>query len=175
MNASESDFWPGEYRFCPMCAGELAAGHRAGRRRMVCSRCDWIHFRDPAVGAAVVVFDEAARILLVERGPGSTRAGRWCIPAGYVDYGEDVREAAARELREETGLEATVGEVLQVTSNFHDPTKLSVGIWFAGTVTGGSLRPGDDAVDARFFALDDLPALAFETDEALIDRKLRAP
>lgn len=46
-------------------------------------------------------------------------------------------------------------------SNFHDPAKLTVGIWFAGTVTGGTLQAGDDA---KFFALDELPPLAFPTD-----------
>jgi ADP-ribose pyrophosphatase YjhB (NUDIX family) len=86
-----------------------------------------------------------------------------------VDYGEDVREAAARELREETGLTAEIGSVMQVVSNTHDPAKLTVGIWFAGTVTGGTLAAGDDAVDAGWFSLDDLPPLAFETDRLLLD------
>lgn len=126
------------------------------------------------MGAAVVIFDEAGRLLLVRRAPGATRAGRWSIPAGFVDYGEDVRAAAARELEEETGLVADVGEVLHVASNFHDPAKLTVGIWFAGRVTGGVLRAGDDADDVGFFGLDDLPPLAFETDRQLLERWLGA-
>ena len=91
-----------------------------------------------------------------------------------MDYGEDVREAAARELREETGLEAEVGDPLFVASNFHDPAKLSVGIWFEGRLTGGTLQAGDDAVAAGWFALDELPDLAFETDAALIGRMTSA-
>lgn len=166
----DGEFWPGEYRFCPMCQASLEPAVRAGRHRMTCPVCGWIHFRDPAVGAAVVVVDSVGRLLLVRRGPGATQSGKWCIPAGYVDYGEEIREAAARELREETGLESAVGDVLQVMSNFHDPAKLSVGIWFSGRITGGSLRPGDDAVDAGWFAFDDLPELAFETDRALVKR-----
>ena len=54
-----------------------------------------------------------------------------------------------------------------------DPAKLTVGIWFAGTVTGGTLVAGDDADAVGWFHLDDLPSLAFETDEELFER-LRA-
>ena len=107
-------------------------------------------------------------MLLIRRGPRATRPGLWAIPAGYVDYGEDVRKAAARELLEETGLTAEIGEPVWVQSNFHDPAKLTVGIWFAGTVLGGRLEPGDDAEEAAFFALDDLPPLAFSTDVAYL-------
>ena len=136
--------------------------------RMVCPGCGFIHWRNPGVGAAVVLFDDTGRLLLIRRGPRATRPGLWAIPAGFVDYGEDVRAAAARELEEETGLIVTVGAPVFVASNFHDPAKLTVGIWFAGTVIGGSLAPGDDADDADWFHLADLPPLAFETDEALI-------
>jgi ADP-ribose pyrophosphatase YjhB (NUDIX family) len=120
------------------------------------------------VGAAVVVWDDAGRILLIKRAEGATQPGLWAIPAGYVDYGEDVRQAAARELQEETGLIADVGEVVWVASNFHDPAKLTVGIWFAGTITGGKLAAGDDADEAEFFATDQLPPLAFDTDAAYL-------
>jgi ADP-ribose pyrophosphatase YjhB (NUDIX family) len=51
---------------------------------------------------------------------------------------------AARQFLEETSLEVDLGEVLSVHSNFHDPERLTVGIWFAGRVMGGALRPGDD-------------------------------
>jgi ADP-ribose pyrophosphatase YjhB (NUDIX family) len=114
------------------------------------------------------VFNAGDELLMVRRGPKATRAGLWSIPAGYVDYGEDVREAAARELLEETGLIAEIGDVVFAASNFHDPSKLTVGIWFAGVVTGGALEAGDDADDAGWFDLDDLPPLAFETDEAFL-------
>lgn len=165
--------WPGEYAYCPKCTHELEDRRIGGSIRRACPNCDFIHWRNPGVGAAVVVFDDAGRLLLVKRAEGATKPGFWSIPAGFVDYGEEIREAAARELWEETGLEAEVGEPMFVASNFHDPEKLTVGIWFEGTVTGGSLQAGDDAEEAGYFALDDLPPLAFETDEALIEQ-LRA-
>lgn len=140
------------------------------RPRMVCPQCDFVHWRNPGVGAAVLIRDDRGGVLLVRRAPGATRPGLWSIPAGFVDYGEEIRSAAARELREETGLIAEVGEVVHVASNFHDPAKLTVGIWFEGTVVGGVLEAGDDADDVGFFALDALPELAFETDVTLLRR-----
>jgi ADP-ribose pyrophosphatase YjhB (NUDIX family) len=147
---------------------KLTAAEIGGSTRMRCPACGFIHWRNPGVGAAVVLFDDRSRILLVKRAESATRPGLWSIPAGFVDYGEEIRDAAARELREETGLEADVGDVVWVASNFHDPAKLTVGIWFAGTVTGGELAAADDADDAAFFALDDLPPMAFETDVAYL-------
>ncbi len=156
-----------------MCTTALEDRRIGGSTRRVCPNCDYVHWRNPGVGAAVVVFDNDGRLLLVKRAEKATRPGFWSIPAGFVDYGEEIREAAARELREETGLEVVVGEPVFVASNFHDPHKLTVGIWFDGVVTGGTLEAGDDAEEADFFSLDELPPLAFETDEALIARLRR--
>jgi ADP-ribose pyrophosphatase YjhB (NUDIX family) len=166
--------WPGEFTFCPHCATRLGRRDMGNRPRMVCPDCGFVHWRNPGVGAAVVVRDNRGRVLLVRRAPGATRPGMWSIPAGFVDYGEEIRAAAARELLEETGLVAEVGQVVHVASNFHDPAKLTVGIWFEGTVVGGTLEAGDDADDAGFFGLDELPELAFDTDVELL-RRLGAP
>ena len=160
--------WPGEYTYCPMCTAVLEWRQIGDAKHMRCPECGYVHWRNPAVGAAVVVFDDEGRILLIRRGPGMTREGYWAVPAGFVHYGEEIREAAARELEEETGLIADVGDVVWTQSNFHDPAKLTVGIWFAGTVTGGELQAGDDADDAGFFAFDELPPLAFPTDVAYL-------
>ena len=162
--------YPGEFTYCPQCTARLERREAYGRRRNVCPECGFIHFRNPGVGAAVVIRDEAGRILMVRRAPGASREGYWSIPAGFVDYGEEVRTAAARELLEETGLEAEIGEVAFVASNFHDPAKLTVGVWFEGTVTGGTLQAGDDADEVGFFPLDDLPELAFDTDREFLGR-----
>jgi ADP-ribose pyrophosphatase YjhB (NUDIX family) len=162
--------WPGEFIYCPMCAARLDRRQAGGRQRPTCPSCGYIHFRNPGVGVAALIEDTDGRILMIRRGLRATQPGLWAIPAGYVDYGEDVREAAARELLEETGLEVAIGEPVFVASNFHDPEKLTVGIWFRGTVLGGKLVAGDDADEAGYFALDDLPPLAFDTDRALFDR-----
>ena len=160
--------WPGAFTFCPDCGCRLTTREVHGKPRPACPECGFVHWRNPAVGAAVVLWDDEGRILMVKRAPGASRAGYWSIPAGYVDYGEEVRAAAARELREETGLIAEIGEPVSVASNFHDPAKLTVGVWFAGTIVGGELMAGDDAEEAAWFGLDDLPELAFDTDREFL-------
>jgi ADP-ribose pyrophosphatase YjhB (NUDIX family) len=140
--------------------------------RLVCRECGKALYVNPAVGVAVVV-RRGNDILWGRRSSGRHR-GAWCIPCGYVEWGEDVRAAAAREFQEETGLEVEIGEILAVHSNFHDPARLTVGIWFAGKVAGGKLAPADDLQEAAFFPLDDPPQpLAFPTD-LLVVEELRA-
>ena len=160
--------WPGEALFCQRCGTPLERRSLHGHERGVCPSCGRIDFRSPSVGVAVVIVDDQRRLLMVQRAETATKPGLWCIPAGFMDYGEDVRAAAARELVEETGLVAEIGSPIFVASNFHDPEKLTVGIWFQGEIVGGELSAGDDASDVGWFSLDDLPQLAFETDGALI-------
>ena len=91
--------------------------------------------------------------MLLGRRSRGVYAGKWCIPCGYVEYDEDVREAAMREFHEETGLTVTAGEVVAVHSNFHNPAMHTVGIWFRGQVTGGEMRAADDLSEVAYHSL----------------------
>jgi len=102
--------------------------------------------RPPVECAGALVRDEVGRLLLVRRGR-EPAAGLWSLPGGRIEPGETAAEAAAREVREETGLDVEIGPVL-----------ITAVIWgggfrvqdFAATIVGGELRAGDDAAEVRW-------------------------
>ena len=100
---------PRSYRYCPCCGTALTRQGLHGRERLVCPACQFIFWHNPVVGVAVIVM-QGDHIVLARRARGVYK-GAWCIPCGYVEYDEDVRQAAQREFQEETGLLVERGNV----------------------------------------------------------------
>ena len=156
------------YSFCPLCGGdlELRSLKASEPDRLVCVRCGYVFYLDPKVAVGTIIRDERNHIVLVRRAiePGY---GKWVFPGGFVDRGEDVKAAAIREAREESGLEVRLDRLINVYSY---PGRAPVIIVYAATMTGGCLACDDESSEGRFFAQDEIPwdELAFRsTHEAL--------
>jgi 8-oxo-dGTP diphosphatase len=110
----------------------------------------------PAVAVGLVARDRAGRLLLVKRANPPAK-GRWSLPGGRVEAGETIVEAAVRELREETGLEATVGEVAGVVERIGEGHHFVIVDLWAELAGGAVPAAGGDAADARLVELARLP------------------
>jgi 8-oxo-dGTP diphosphatase len=126
----------------------------------------------PPLAADVVALagEPPASVLLIERGSPPFK-GSWALPGGFVEAGERVAAAAARELAEETGIEAGELTLLGVYDTpERDPRGPTVSVVQLMRVASELEAHGaDDAADARWFALDALPPLAFDHAQVIAD------
>ncbi len=132
----------------------------------------------PAVTVDMAVIrkkEDRYELLLIQR-KNDPFAGKWALPGGFVDMDETVEDAAARELYEETNLQNIALEQFHVFSEpGRDPRGHTVSVVFIGALNEEQeIKGKDDAKEARWFPLSDLPPLAFDHDEIveMIRKKL---
>lgn len=116
----------------------------------------------PIVGVGIVCF-RGDEVLLIRRGK-PPRAGSWSLPGGRQKLGETVRDCAARELRQETGIKAEIGPLVDVVDSLTRDGDGGVQyhytlVDFRADWTGGTPRAGGDAAEARWFAPHELEVL----------------
>lgn len=155
-------------KFCPRCGAAIADADGEGRPR--CAACGFIHYRDPKLSAVVLVEDGEGRLLYVLRGH-EPAMGEWAWPSGFVDAGEAVEAAAAREVLEETGLEVEIGGLLGLWSR---PGGAVVAAAYWARPTGGALRPGPETRGAEWRPAEPPPAPAFPHDAEILAAWRRA-
>jgi len=176
-NAAAAGFFPvndlSAIRFCVLCGAPMQMQERFGRLRPVCTSCGHIHFQEPKVAAAVLV-EREGMILLVRR-VNEPQRGKWSLPAGFIDAGEDPKEAAVREVFEETGLQVRITDLLDVTGGREYSNGADIVILYTGEIEGGELAAADDADAAAFFAYEALPAMAFRSTQKAIENRQRKP
>lgn len=157
---------PPEIVYCSRCGAKMITRRVGDKPRRACPACGFIHFTDPKVGVGVCVVQDG-KVLLVRRVMEPER-GKWSVPAGFVDAGEDPADVAVRETMEETNLRVAVEGLIDV---FHNPLEqggASIFILYRARLLDGEMQAGDDADRVGFFPLHALPPLAFASTKEMI-------
>jgi ADP-ribose pyrophosphatase YjhB (NUDIX family) len=97
--------------FCHNCGGELVSGTPPGddRERDHCLQCGYVHYVNPRILVSCIVHNDD-KILWIKRGL-EPQKNLWAMPAGFMEVGESLQQAAVRELDEETGLQIPAGQL----------------------------------------------------------------
>jgi len=162
------------YKYCPYCSNILNLQKNGQKKRLFCTKCNkYIYCHTPQTAACIVLSKENM-ILLVKRKNDPFKE-LWSLPAGFVEYGENPRDAAIRELNEEIGLKAKYDRVVGVYLADDHPKTFSILTVTKVKEVKGKLKPADDASEAEYFDPKSLPKMAFKTQVKAIEDCLNLP
>ena len=127
-----------------------------------------MNYKSPKLTVDGIVLKDG-KILLIKR-KNQPFENMWALPGGFVDYGEKTENAAIREMFEETGLKTEINHLVGVYSDPNrDPRGHTVSVVYLLDVCNGELKGGDDALEAKFFDLNNLPDLSFDHEYIIKD------
>lgn len=132
------------------------------------------NFARPAVTVDSIIFlkdTNRLKVLLIKR-KNEPFKNCWAFPGGFIDIDEDIKDAAKRELEEECGLKnIDLQQFCTVGTPGRDPRGRTISIIYIGStsIKNSEIHAGDDAADAGWFAIDEIPELAFDHKKILHD------
>lgn len=153
-----------EIRFCSHCASPVryaVPDDGDTRVRAICTGCARIHYQNPLNVTGAIVEAPDGRILLCQRAI-APRRGFWTLPAGFMELGETLMAAAARETAEEAGADC---ELVALHSVISAPAAGQVHFFYRARARSVALNPGPETLQAAYFAAQDIDFenLAFPT------------
>jgi len=153
--------------YCPYCANQVVRREMEGKIRDFCIHCSNIFYENPLPVVSCIVVNECREILLVKR-KNEPYKDMWCLPIGFAEADEEVKDAVLRELEEETGITGEIVRLVDVdTVDNYFYGSLAI-VAYEVKRTGGKLHAGDDAKEARFFPIFDLPPLAWASNDKAV-------
>jgi ADP-ribose pyrophosphatase YjhB (NUDIX family) len=149
-------------KFCSNCGAAVTRRVPVGDSlpRWICDACGVIHYQNPLLVVGTIPEYEG-RLLLCRRAI-EPRYGYWTLPAGFMENGETVAQAAARETMEEAGARIEIGEPFSMISV---PYVNQVHVFYRARILDTAFSPGEETLEARLFDEASVPwnEIAFRT------------
>ncbi len=155
-------------RYCTQCGFENTFSYIDGNDRFHCKQCETIHYQNPKPTATLICMKDN-KLLLGKRNRHPAK-GEWGLIGGFMELNETLQEAALRELYEETHLKGEVLNIIGTTSHFNTVFGdiLLIGL-IIKIKDWSTLKADDDISEAQLFDINNLPQLAFDSHQKLID------
>lgn len=155
--------------YCIKCGTRLKIKKdRENKVRAICPNCGHIVYLNPIPAAACLIINEKNEVLIIKR-KFEPKPGEWALPSGYIEIYQTPEEAAITEMKEETGLDGKIEEFLDYFTGYSPIYERVISFGFLMKITGGTLKAGDDAEEAKFISFKDLPNLAFDSHKHYIN------
>jgi ADP-ribose pyrophosphatase YjhB (NUDIX family) len=159
-------------KYCSQCGQPVTVEVPAGdnRPRYVCKACGQIHYENPRVVVGCVPEFEGS-ILLCRRAI-EPRHGFWTVPAGFMELGETLAEAAIRETWEEAEAQVELGALFAIVDVVH---ARQVHVFFRGALAEAHYGAGEETLEARLFRAEQIPwvDIAFPSVRIALEQYLR--
>jgi ADP-ribose pyrophosphatase YjhB (NUDIX family) len=157
--------------FCSQCGAKVELRIPPGdqRARFVCDSCGTIHYQNPLLVVGCVPLHEG-KILLCRRAI-EPRRGFWTVPAGFMENGETLQQAAARETLEEALAKVEIGSLLSIVHVLHAH---QVHVFFRATLQEPTFGAGIESLETALFDPKDIPwaDIAFPSTDFTLRRYL---
>ncbi len=141
--------------YCPTCGNKTSEAIPPGDNipRSTCLKCGYVHYENPKILVACILY-EGEKLLWIKRAH-EPDAGSWAIPAGFMERGETVQEAACRELKEETGIALQPNEI-SLYSVLSLPQLDQVYITYFASLLSRDFHVTEETLDIRLFSQSEI-------------------
>lgn len=160
------------YKYCPKCAGKLESRKLDHTSHPVCTSCDFVFYQNSKPTASAVIVNDQNEVLLIKRAI-NPHLGKWDIPGGFLENGEDPIEGLKREIKEELSVDIKPIELLTIVVDEYGYVKgdfYTLNLFYRSKIKSGEVRLDSENSDYGWFSKENIPwnELAFKNTTAAL-------